>query len=340
MLWACGGSVDTSASPDGSLDGTTVHDGATAIDAPRGADAGTDGVTEAAVSDAASDGGGRDSAALDSGRADGGEAGSSGERDGGDDRDGSGTTEAGAGDGGEGGLPESGSTCACTLPNPSDPKETIYLGGAPAGSCPGGFEFDGVANYWFSYTDGTGDGGAFLRKTDVGGCDDTSNCAFHTSGAGFTGYGAGVGLTLAGNIIFDASGYGGVDVWLRGTAKGTRGPGLTAQDDVVHVKFVTQASDGSDPRKGDDYGAYCPLTGQDAGACYRRCHMPFSALARDGSKSIDAGAPDPATDVFDPQDLVKIQFELSSYMAPGSDVAAEPVSFDVWIDAVAFFPHM
>jgi hypothetical protein len=329
VLSACGGSVaNGTPAPDGALDSTTGYD-ADAVDASSGADAGRDAVTEAARHEAASDSGGLDGAASDSARSDGGPA------DGGDDGDGGGGVEGA----GEGGLLDGGGTCACTLPNPS--TGTVYLGGQPFGACPTSFQFDGVANYWFGYTDGTVDGGAFLHQADIGGCDHPGNCAFHTLGAGYTGFGAGAGFPLANNVPFDASGYAGMDVWLRGTARGTRGPGSIPEEDVVHVKFVTQASDGSDPRKGDDYGAYCHLPGADAGACYRLCHMPFAALARDGSKSVDAGAPDPATDTFDPQNLAKIQFELSSYMPADSDAATEPVSFDVWIDAVAFFPpHM
>ena len=92
--------------------------------------------------------------------------------------------------------------------------------------------------------------------------------------------------------------------------------------------------------EGDDFGAYCPLPGADAGSCYTLCHLPFTGLTRDGFKSVEAGAPNPGTDKFDPSDLVKIQFEFSSYMAADSSVSAEPVTFDVWIDSVAFLPPM
>jgi hypothetical protein len=203
--------------------------------------------------------------------------------------------------------------------------------------------YDGTQNYWFGYNDGTVEGGTMTKKTDVGGCDDPMNCAFHAAspaGAGYTGYGAGVGFTLANNATFDATQFGGIDVWMRGTTIGTRGPGFMPEDNTVHVKFITQTPDGADPRLGDDFGAYCPLTVADDGgaACYKRCHLPWSGLKRDGFKTVEAGAPDPGTDVFDPANLVKIQFEFSSYTAADSSVSAEPVMFDVWIDAVSFLP--
>jgi len=107
---------------------------------------------------------------------------------------------------------------------------------------------------------------------------------------------------------------------------------------MVHVKFVTGAAGGAatDPREGDDYGGYCPVGGSDAEVCYAECHIPFLALSRDGFRSVDAGAPDPAIDTFDPQNLVKIQFEASAYSdASGTDPV--PVSLDVWIDGIAWY---
>jgi hypothetical protein len=222
---------------------------------------------------------------------------------------------------------------ACT-PCPSATADTVYLGGASAGICPAGFLYNGATQDWFSYSDGTSDAGDFIHGQAAGGCNIAADCAYHTSGSGFTGYGAGAGITLNANAIFDASRYNGLDLWLRGFTVGTRGPGLTSLDNVVHVKFVT--GPGADPRQGDDYGAYCPLAGADADSCYAPCHIPFAAVFRDGTRSVEAGAPDPTIDIFDPQNVVKIQFELSAYSdSNGSDPV--PVSFDVWIDGIAWF---
>jgi hypothetical protein len=66
------------------------------------------------------------------------------------------------------------------------------------------------------------------------------------------------------------------------------------------------------------------------------CTLAFTTLTRDGFRGVDSGAPAPATDTFDPQNLVKIQFEFSSYVPPDGGTPG-PVSFDVWIDDIAFF---
>jgi len=174
---------------------------------------------------------------------------------------------------------------------------------------------------------------------DHGGCDTSDGCAYHTTGSGYTNYGAGVGFTFASNAIFDASSYTGISVWLKGTTKGTRTAGYSAADNTVHVKFVTGSPDdaGVDPRNGDDFGLYCPTTADDAGTadCYVQCQIPFAMLQRDGFHSVDSGAPDPATDMFDPQNLVKVQFEFSSYTDSDGGVPV-PVSFDLWIDGISW----
>jgi hypothetical protein len=223
-----------------------------------------------------------------------------------------------------------GGACSCASPPALD---IVYLGGLSAGICPAGFTYNSVNNDWFHYSDGTSSA-PYAAGQVPGGCDNASACAYHTSGMGFTGYGAGAGITLNANTVFNASPYTGLSVWMRGKTTGTRGPGMLPLDNTVHVKFVTAAAGGTDPRQGDDYGGFCPL-GTDP-SCYTVCRLPFSSLAREGIKSVDAGAPDPATDEFDPQNLVKIQFEFSAYMAPGSSVAAVPVSYDVWIDMIAW----
>jgi hypothetical protein len=192
---------------------------------------------------------------------------------------------------------------------------------------------------WFHYDDGTSDAGAIVAGQKSGGCDSVDSCAFHTSGSNYTNYGAGAGITLASNNIFDASQYTGLDVWFRGTTQGTRGPNYSVSNNTVHVKFVTGFSDdaGADPRNGDDFGAYCPTTADDGGSdCYVECKIPFVALQRDGFRGVDSGAPDPSTDMFDPQNLVKIQFEFSLYNGPDGGVPV-PVSFDLWIDDVSWY---
>ena len=236
--------------------------------------------------------------------------------------------------------PSDGGPTACGIPNPLPSKGLIYDGGVVAPSCPLTLDATNYpGNYWFGYGDGTNDGGTFIHTADVGGCGGPTDCAFHASGSGFTGYGAGVGLTLNTNGIFDASAYTGLQVWFKGTSSGTRGAGYAKQDNSVHVKFLTGSADGSaaDPRNGDDFGAYCPTTDADASSgAWILCRLSFATLTRDGFRGVDSGAPNPATDTFDPQNLVKIQFEFSAFtLADGGP--AGPVAFDVWIDDVAFF---
>ena len=229
---------------------------------------------------------------------------------------------------------------ACGLPSPLPNNGLIYNGGTPSPTCPqtpNALSYPN--NFWFSYDDATSDGATFVHTADFGGCEGPTDCAFHAMGSGYTGYGAGVGLTLNSNAIFDASGYSGLQVWLKGTTSGTRGLGYARKNDSVHVKFLTGSPDGStaDPRNGDDYGAYCPTTDADGGVGnWVVCTLAFTTLTRDGFRGVDSGAPDPATDTFDPKDLLKIEFEFSSYVPPDGGTPG-PVSFDVWIDDIAFF---
>jgi hypothetical protein len=186
-------------------------------------------------------------------------------------------------------------------------------------------------NNWFSYDDGTGDASSFVHAAAENGCV-SGTCAYHAQGGGFTGYGAGVGITLADNAKFDASKYTGLELYLKGTTTGTRGPNFVKADNTVHVKFPNLASDGGDVERGNDYGAYCATQEAGGGDCWVKCQIPFSGVTQDG---YDAGA---GKNAFALTDLVKIQFEFSAYTPPAdSGTKAEPVSFDVWIDNVSFY---
>jgi hypothetical protein len=241
------------------------------------------------------------------------------------------------------GVTMDGPAGACSLPSPLPANGLVYNGGVPAQVCPQTLDTVNYPNNsWFSYNDGTSDGGTFVHTAQKGGCDGANDCAFHASGSGYTGYGAGVGLTLNNNAIFDATakGYMGLQVWLKGTTTGTRGTGYAKRDNTVHVKFLTGNVDGSmaDPRNGDDYGYYCSTQDADGGTGgWVVCPIPFASLMRDGFRNADSGAPNPGTDMFDPQNLVKIQFEFSAYTPPAEAGIQDVVGFDVWIDNVAFF---
>jgi hypothetical protein len=222
----------------------------------------------------------------------------------------------------------------------------IYNGGVMAQSCPSALD---PTNYsggsWFGYNDGTSDSGTFVHSAQPGGadCDPAHPCAFHTSGQGYTNYGAGVGFQILSGTpapAFDASRYGGLQVWFKGFTKGTRTFSYAQQDNTVHVKFLTlQLPDGGDPRHNDDFGYYCSTVDNDGGtSSWVVCPIPFSALKRDGFAGADSGAPDPSTDQFDPQNLIKIQFEISSFTPPADSGTTNVVSFDIWIDYIAWMP--
>lgn len=220
----------------------------------------------------------------------------------------------------------------------SSATDLIYNGGIPVGTCPTQFTFDGVTNNWFGYNDGTNDAGTFTHTAMEPGCGGAGSCAYYASstGAGFTNYGAGVGLTLNNNANFDASQFNGLMVYMMGTTQGTRTNGFMPQNDIVHVKLVTALPDGGDERNGDDYGGYCPLDNDAGAGCFTLCQLPFAGLTRDGFRGVDSGAPNPATDMFDPQNLQKIQFEFSLYSAPDGGVPT-PVTFNVVIGYVTFY---
>jgi hypothetical protein len=260
------------------------------------------------------------------------------------------SSSGGSGSGSSSGASDSGGAMdtsvpppsACGLPSPLPVQGLLYNGGVAGQICPTTLDTTNYPNNsWFSYNDGTTDSGTFVHSAQKGGCGGPNDCAFHASGAGYTGYGAGVGFTLNNNAIFDAkaAGYMGLQLWLKGTTSGTRGMGYAKADNTVHVKFLTGFPEGgtTDPRNGDDYGYYCSTQNADGGTGdWIVCPIPFTTLSRDGFRNVDSGAPDPTMDMFDPQNLVKIQIEFSSYTPPADSGVQSVVSFDIWIDDIAW----
>jgi len=250
-----------------------------------------------------------------------------------------GSSSGGGSSSSSGGTPDASSGDVCGLPMRADgsPGFEVYTGGSAAVTCGSSLSSNFPSQTWFGYDDGTSEAGSIVRGGAKGGCAGSGDCAFHASGSGFTSFGAGVGFTLNGNLAYDASKFTGLSVWMKGTTTGTRGLSYTQQDNTVHVKFVTGFNDGStsSARKDDDYGSYCSIAA-DGGSGWVQCLMPFDTLTRDGFRGPDAGVPDPTMDMFDPQNLAKVQFEMSLYNAPDGSVP-QPVSFDILIDDIAFF---
>ncbi|MDP9001238.1 MAG: hypothetical protein M3O46_14145 [Myxococcota bacterium] len=256
--------------------------------------------------------------------------GDSGITGGGDTGTSSGSSESGESSGS--GSPDTGPVMpdSCGFRTTTAPNPVLYAG-APTGtgvSCSTSIPMPRNAS-WFHYDDMTGDGGvSVVAKAEIGGCGGTSVCAYHarTFGAGgFTNYGAGIGFDLLDDAMsvatnYDATPYTGIQYWVKGTITGTRGPNFAAAPQTIHLKLVT-ATD----RHGDDYGAYCQMIDPQT---WTRCTLDFSAAKRDGFSSVPAvGA-----DTLDIHQLRKIQFEFSRLADPTATV-----SFDVWIDEVAFY---
>jgi hypothetical protein len=236
--------------------------------------------------------------------------------------------------GGSSGVPEGGGS-QCSLPSAG---YDIYVGGMPDPACPGTVLLPGSG--WFSYTDVNVDAGLDIDASALSllyqpnGCDGPNDCALHVTGGGYSEY-AGVGFPLNGaNTPSDAgAGYTGLQVWVKGTTTGTRGPSASCQpcgnfaqsNNTIKVVFVTSVN-----RMGDEYSAYCPTQG-GTGSGWVLCQMPFASLKRDGYSS----TPPVATDTFDVSTLVKIQFQPSPYTLPDGGVGTE--SFDFWLDDIAFY---
>lgn len=258
---------------------------------------------------------------------------------GGDDGGASGgSSSGGGGSSGAGGSSSGGGVDAapatpdlCGYPATDAGSPIIYSGAAGAGTCTKSLPAPRSGS-WFSYNDGTSDAG-MLAATVMGGCGGTSLCAMHTAGPlndgglGYTSYGAGVGFDLVDTNVngattaqpYDTTPYSGIQYWVKGTTTGTRGSGnFAATPQAVHLKMVT-ATD----RHGDDYGGYCLMFDPSV---WTKCSLDFSAAKRDGFSS----TPDPTTDTFDRNQMLKIQFEFSKD-------SSDAVTFDIWIDEISFY---
>ncbi len=260
---------------------------------------------------------------------------SAGPDTGGGSSSGGSSSGAGSSSGSSGGAPDTGPATpdSCGFPPPTTPSGVLFSG-FPMGTGMGcASNIPAPRNgQWFQYHDTSDDAGLSMSaKPEMGGCGGMSLCAFHVkgpaSGAGFTGYGAGVGFDLNDNAAgtatnYDAmaAGYKGIQFWAKGTITGTRGPGYSSSAQTIHLKLVT-ATD----RKGDDYGTYCQMIDP---TMWTLCSLDFSKATRDGFST----TPDPTMDTLDYDKLLKVQFEFSRYSDPAALVVV-----DAWIDEVSFY---
>jgi hypothetical protein len=250
----------------------------------------------------------------------GGSTGTAGAASGGTGTAGAGTTA------GTGGAATSG-VDVCGLPTTTAANPLLYDGVTTAPNCNSAIATP-RAGYWFHYGDSTV-GATQTAAGAFGGCAGAADCAFHTTGMGYTDYGAGIGFDLNDDSAqtaqpYDATPYMGLQFWAKGTITGTRGPKYAQMDQEIHIKLVT-ATD----RSGDDFGGYCVI-----GADWTKCSLSFADATRDGFSK----TPDPTTDVLDANMMLKIQLEFSKFSQDAdAGVTIVPVAYDVFVDDVSFF---
>jgi hypothetical protein len=166
---------------------------------------------------------------------------------------------------------------------------------------------------WYTYNDGTAAG----MQTPLAGATfvpempgDNSMMAAHTTGSGFTTWGAGFGFDLnntgTAKMPYDASAHTGIIF----SAKGT----------PFRVKVLTTATTpmtdggtcmGTSAQCGDNYGMAIPAT-----SGWQQFVVPFASLKQEGW-----GIKTP----FDATTVLGVQFQVGT-----------KVTFDIWIDNVGF----
>ena len=175
-------------------------------------------------------------------------------------------------------------------------------------------ETDGRMGYWYTFNDGEGGtqlpapNGPFLPDLISGSGFPGSTRARHTQGTGFSSY-AGFGFDLNNRAgkrqTYDASSYGGIVLWLRGTVH-------------VRVLFPTRAT--APTTEGGDCTSSCndsfglDVTPTDG---WSEQTVPFAALHQLSSTSGLS---------FDPKTLLGIAFSVQVGGA-----------FDVWVDELGFY---
>ncbi len=168
---------------------------------------------------------------------------------------------------------------------------------------------DKRAGYWIAFNDGTGKQkprvGSVFPSNRIPGSRGASRFGLHTSGSGFTEWGAVLAAELNPRRCYDASAYAGLTFWARGRAT------------LRVVAKMTQVVS-------EEFG----------GSCVKDCydgHGTIRTLTRDWQKYVlpweefkqrGFGAAVP----FDPRSLYSIEFAAPE---------GQP-SFDFWIDDVAF----
>jgi hypothetical protein len=172
----------------------------------------------------------------------------------------------------------------------------------------------GRQGYWYVFNDGSAGGSQTPPETavvpEVGGACGTGY-AIHSTGSGFTTWGAGIGIDLnnpggmsAVKMSWDASAYTGIVVM----AKGSGAIRANVQIDAT----VPVAEGGSCAADCDPHGMNFTLTSQ-----WKQFVFPFDQLAQEGWGT-------PA--IWDATTAVGVQFKVGPN-----------VGLDVWIDEIGFY---
>jgi len=174
-------------------------------------------------------------------------------------------------------------------------------------------ESDGRTGFWYTFNDGQGGtqlpapNGPFLPAPNDGGYPGSAR-ARRTQGSGFSRY-AGFGFDLnhrtGARQAYDASAYGGIVLWVRGSVN-------------LRVLFPTRATapvaEGGECTAScnDSFGLDVPVTAE-----WAEQTVSFALLHQLGA---------PAAGAFDPKALLGIAFSVPVGSA-----------FDVWVDEIGFY---
>lgn len=238
---------------------------------------------------------------------------------------------AGAGEGGAGGQSQAGEGGENTGAVPSCPHKpgtnrVVYDGSGQGATCTSALRapFNGE---WYVADDGTATQTTDVPNGEHGGVDGANDCAMHSAGEGFTGWG-GVTLYLDDFPVcpYDLSNAAGVRVKLKGKSQGTQGACGPA-DNLVFLKVGTLAttpestggacvspSDPNAPGCWDDFGGFCTLSPD-----WTTCDVWFSELRQRGW-----GIP--------------VEFHASEVLTLTFLALGQDLSWDFWVDDVSFIP--
>ena len=184
----------------------------------------------------------------------------------------------------------------------------------------GSIEFTaGRAGLWFAFNDHTGtqEPDIFAESfvmSPLAPPRQGSRFAVHTSGSGFTDWGAGLGLDLRVQQPYDASGYAGISFWARRAS----GNGLSLQLAVPDsaTSPLGRQCDAEAELCHDDFGELIDLTDDWVYYHYTWDQM----LARDWSEQSLRGVKN-----INPSKIYGIRFQVEKFN-----------DFDFWIDDLSF----